>query len=403
MTENTPPALSDFDGALGLEFLNFLEYALLKRTGPRSYEFCGLVPSFYKKIFTGDDGRLDNPWEHSFMLEYFLLDAEEFFERSPKPGERINSGIWLETDHSSSEEIPLIARAWQLKDEQVMSIQVIHEEYAERLRILRKARHELMERRKISTALNSFKKKALFDAMTKLYNKGSFMDILQEQVEKFRNYSPTMALFIIDVDHFKNVNDTLGHLAGDSILIQVAEVLKASLRKNDFPARYGGDEFTVIAPDTNTEQSQKLAEKLRSRIASHDFGTDKLRITISVGFTIYRPGETLQNFIRRADLALYDAKQMGRNIACFRDPWLIDDEDVIPDSRLPAKKTPPASQLGAETANERKAAEGKAAEGKADDPKNDDPAEIFDAEESPELDQDLEDCPENDADAEDKN
>jgi diguanylate cyclase (GGDEF)-like protein len=84
------------------------------------------------------------------------------------------------------------------------------------------------------------------------------MDILHEQLEKFRNYSPTMALFIIDVDHFKNINDTLGHLAGDFILIQVADVSKSSLRKNDFPPRYGGDEFTVIAPDTNTEQSQKL-------------------------------------------------------------------------------------------------------------------------------------------------
>jgi hypothetical protein len=127
----------------------------------------------------------------------------------------------------------------------------------------------------------------------------------------------------------------------------VAEVLKSSLRKNDFPARYGGDEFTVIAPDTNTEQSQKLAEKLRSRIENHNFGAENLKITISVGFTIYRPGETLQNFIRRADLALYDAKQMGRNIACFRDPWLIDDEDVAPSEQKRA--APPASKLAAET------------------------------------------------------
>ncbi|MDR2611970.1 MAG: GGDEF domain-containing protein [Deltaproteobacteria bacterium] len=324
-----PPAPAD-GGALGFEFLKFLEYALLRRIEPMHYEFYGIAPEFYTRIFTsgGDNPRLDNPWDHSFMLEYFLLDAEEFFDRRPAPGEKINSGIWLETVEKSSEEVPLIAKAWQLQDEQVISIQVIHEEYAERLRILRKARHELIERRKISSALNTFKKKALFDAMTKLYNKGSFMDILREQVDKFRTYTPSMALFIIDVDHFKKVNDTLGHLAGDSILIQVADLLKGSLRKSDFPARYGGDEFAVVAPDTNTEQSQKLAEKLRKRVLAHDFNTGDIPVTISVGCTIHRPGETVENFIRRADLALYDAKQMGRNRCCFRDPWLIDEEEV---------------------------------------------------------------------------
>jgi diguanylate cyclase (GGDEF)-like protein len=324
-----PPGSGD-GGALGLAFLKTLEYALLRRIEPMHYEFYGSPPEFYNRIFTsgGENPRLNTPWDHSFMLEYFLLDAEEFFDRKPAAGEKINSGIWLETPEKSSEEVPLIARAWQLQDEQVISIQVIHEEYAERLRILRKARHELIEQRKISNALNTFKKKALFDAMTKLYNKGSFMDILQEQVDKFRTYTPNMALFIIDVDHFKAVNDTLGHLAGDSILIQVADLLKGSLRKSDFPARYGGDEFTVIAPDTNTEQSQKLAEKLRKRVLAHDFNTGSIPVTISVGYTIYRPGETLDSFIRRADLALYDAKQAGRNCSCFRDPWMIEDEDI---------------------------------------------------------------------------
>ncbi|MDR1658527.1 MAG: GGDEF domain-containing protein [Deltaproteobacteria bacterium] len=268
------------------------------------------------------------PWDHSSMLEYFLLDAEEFFEKAPRSGEKVSSGIWLEPNPKTNEELPLVAKAVQLEEDQIITIQVIQEEYAERVRILRKARLELMERRKISNALNSFKKKALFDAMTKLYNRGSFMEILQEQVEKFGAYTPTMALFIIDVDNFKKVNDTLGHLVGDSVLTQVAELLKTSLRKNDYPARYGGDEFTVVAPDTNTEQSHKLAEKLRHRVQNHKFNTGDISVTISVGYTIYRLGETIQNFIRRADKALYDAKQLGRNVVCFRDPWLIDDEEV---------------------------------------------------------------------------
>jgi diguanylate cyclase (GGDEF)-like protein len=296
-----------------------------------SYELYGQVPAFYSKLFPADqDGSpCRKPWDHSSMLEYFLLDAEEFFEHSPKPGDKVSSGIWLEPNPKNNDELPLVAKAVQLKGgDQLITIQVIQEEYAERVRILRKARLELVERRKISNALNSFKKKALFDAMTKLYNRGSFMEILQEQVEKFGAYTPTMALFIIDVDNFKKVNDTLGHQVGDSDLVQVAELLRTCLRKNDYPARFGGDEFTVVAPDTNTEQSHKLAEKLRHRIQAHKFNTGDIPVTISVGYTTYRAGETIENYIRRADKALYDAKQMGRNVVCFRDPWLIDDEEV---------------------------------------------------------------------------
>jgi diguanylate cyclase (GGDEF)-like protein len=147
-------------------------------------------------------------------------------------------------------------------------------------------------------------------------------------MDKLRTYSPTLALFIIDVDNFKIVNDTLGHLVGDSVLVQVADILRTSLRKNDYPARYGGDEFTVVAPDTNIEQSHKLAEKLRHRIQNHKFNTGNIPVTISVGYTIYRSGETVHNFIRRSDLALYDAKLMGRNVVCFRDPWIIDDDEI---------------------------------------------------------------------------
>ncbi|MDR1872376.1 MAG: GGDEF domain-containing protein [Deltaproteobacteria bacterium] len=319
------------NGDLSLKFLRIMEFAVLKRIRPMVYEFYGLVPDFYSRLFPLDpDGRpCSTPWKFSSMLEYFLLDAEDFFEKSPRVGEKVNSGIWLEPEGENGVELPLVAKAWQIhKQIQIMSIQVIHEEYAERVNLLRKARMELVERRKISNDLNNFRKQALYDSMTKLYNRASFMEIIQEQMDKLRTYAPTLALFIIDVDNFKIVNDTLGHLVGDSVLVQVADILRTSLRKNDFPARYGGDEFTVVAPDTNIEQSHKLAEKLRHRIQCHKFNTGNIPVTISVGYTIYRSGETVQNFIRRSDLALYDAKLMGRNVACFRDPWIIEDDEI---------------------------------------------------------------------------
>ncbi|MDR1578639.1 MAG: GGDEF domain-containing protein [Deltaproteobacteria bacterium] len=319
------------DGELSLKFLRVMEFAILKRVRPMVYEFYGLAPDFYNRLFPMDPGGApcSAPWKYSSMLEYFLLDAEDFFERNPRAGEKVNSGIWLEPEGDHGVELPLVAKAWQInKQEQIISVQVIHEEYAERVNLLRKARMELVERRKISNDLNNFKKQALYDGMTKLYNRASFMDIIQEQIDKLRTYAPTLALFIIDVDNFKIVNDTLGHLVGDSVLVQVADLLRTSLRKNDYPARYGGDEFTVVAPDTNIEQSHKLAEKLRHRVQSHKFNTGNIPVTISVGYTIYRSGETVQNFIRRSDLALYDAKLMGRNVACFRDPWIIEDDEI---------------------------------------------------------------------------
>ncbi|MDR1084595.1 MAG: GGDEF domain-containing protein [Deltaproteobacteria bacterium] len=323
--------LKDQGWELGLNFLRTMEFAVLKRVRPMVYEFYGMVPDFYGRLFPieSDGQPCSAPWKYSSMLEYFLLDAEDFFEKKPKIGDKVNSGIWLEPEEGKGVELPLVAKAWQIsRNEQIMSIQVIHEEYAERVNLLRKARQELVERRKISNDLNNFKKQALFDSMTKLYNRASFMEIIQEQMDKLRTYAPTLALFIIDVDNFKSVNDTLGHLVGDSVLVQVADILRTSLRKNDFASRYGGDEFTVVAPDTNIDQSHKLAEKLRSRIQAHKFNTGNIPVSISVGYTIYRSGETVQNFIRRADLALYDAKLMGRNVVCFRDPWIIEDDEI---------------------------------------------------------------------------
>jgi diguanylate cyclase (GGDEF)-like protein len=189
------------------------------------------------------------------------------------------------------------------------------------VRILRKARVELLDRRKIATALNAFKKRALYDSLTRLYNRGAFLDILQNQIANLRTYSPNLALLMIDIDDFKKINDDLGHLSGDSVLTQLGELLRSSLRKNDAPVRYGGEEFVVVAPNTSLSQSMQVAEKLRKVIAEHDFGIGR-PVTVSVGCTIYRPGEDSRDFINRADQALYDAKHLGKNIVCQRDPWI---------------------------------------------------------------------------------
>ena len=318
--DNKPPALSN----IGYDVLMTMEVAVLVRLTPRVYHLCGMAPYFYTQLFPqeADGSHCDSPWQYSPMLEFFLDEAEEFFENNTEPGASLSSGIWVE-EIDSGEDVPMVATARVLKEAQVLLIQAVREEYAERVRILRKARVELLERRKITNALNSFKKKALYDSLTKLYNRSAFLDILQNQIANLRTYAPNLALLMMDIDDFKKVNDDLGHLAGDSVLTQIGELLRRSLRKNDAPVRYGGEEFAIIAPNTSLPQSLQVAEKVRRKVAEHDFGIGR-QLTVSIGCTIYRPGEDSRDFISRADMALYDAKHSGKNTVCQRDPWMPD-------------------------------------------------------------------------------
>ncbi|MDL2259949.1 GGDEF domain-containing protein [Deltaproteobacteria bacterium OttesenSCG-928-K17] len=318
--------MSDYDlpspsYALGFELLMTMEVAVLRRLGPKVYSLCGMAPYFYTQLFPQDDdgSHCSIPWQYSPMLEFFLESAEEFFDSNNEPGAVLSSGVWLE-ELDSGEELPLSATARVMKDSKVLLIQVVREEYSEKVRILRKARVELLERRKITSALNAFKKRALYDQLTKLYNRSAFMDILQNQIANLRTYAPNLALLMLDIDDFKRINDDFGHLTGDSVLTQIGELLRRSLRKNDAAVRYGGEEFVVIAPNTSLPQSAQVAEKLRRIVAEHDFGIDR-KVTISIGTTIYRPGEDSREFISRADEALYDAKHAGKNTVCQRDPW----------------------------------------------------------------------------------
>jgi len=307
--------------SLGFDILMTMEVAVLRRLEPKIYQVCGMAPYFYTQLFPqkADGSHCETPWEYSPMLEFFLDEAEEFFEKNAEAGSSLASGIWVE-EIDSGEELPLTATARVLKNCQVLLIQAVREEYAARVRILRKARVELLERRKITSALIAFKKQALYDSLTKLYNRGAFLDILQNQIANLRTYAPNLALLMIDIDNFKRINDEMGHLTGDSILSQMGELLRRSLRKNDAPVRYGGEEFAVIAPNTSLPQSLLVAEKLRRMVAGHDFGIDR-QVTISIGCTIYRPGEDSRELISRADQALYDAKHAGKNTVCQRDPW----------------------------------------------------------------------------------
>ena len=172
--------------------------------------------------------------------------------------------------------------------------------------LLRQAQKDIEEKNK---ALN---KLAITDKLTTLYNRRKLEELLQTELLRSERFNHPFALSIIDIDNFKAVNDTFGHQVGDQVLIQIAHLLKSSLRKTDFVGRYGGEEFIIICPETTLEDAQQLMENIRQKIEQHHFETIKNK-TASFGVTRSHQKDTMDSIINRADKALYDAKNSGRN------------------------------------------------------------------------------------------
>ena len=157
---------------------------------------------------------------------------------------------------------------------------------------------------------------ATTDSLTGVANRAHFLEKAGEEITRARRYNTGFALVIMDVDHFKQINDNLGHPAGDAVLKAIAAICRAELRDSDFFGRVGGEEFAAIFCNTGLEQAIASAERMRQRIASHEFQTDaeNIRCTASFGVTAWTgPQEGLTQMFKRADTALYQAKNQGRN------------------------------------------------------------------------------------------
>ena len=157
---------------------------------------------------------------------------------------------------------------------------------------------------------------AVMDGLTKLLVRRYFLERYTEEIERSKRHNLKLSFFMIDIDHFKSYNDMYGHLSGDIVLQETAEILKNSLRQVDLVGRYGGEEFVVVLPQTDKEDAVRVAERIRWAADNHIFRAyDKsTRVTISIGVATFpadaRKAETL---IEKADQALYTAKRKGRN------------------------------------------------------------------------------------------
>ncbi|MDR9467092.1 diguanylate cyclase domain-containing protein [Marinospirillum sp.] len=172
--------------------------------------------------------------------------------------------------------------------------------------------------RELQVALEEIKLLANTDRLTGLHNRLRIDGTLKQLLQQQHASSQPLAVILMDLDYFKETNDQHGHLSGDQILQEVAQLLQDSTRKTDLVGRWGGEEFLIICPQTSQEEAQQLAEKLRNQLASHFF-TLPISQTASFGVASHQTGDTQDNLILRADQALYRAKEKGRNCVCCED------------------------------------------------------------------------------------
>ena len=157
---------------------------------------------------------------------------------------------------------------------------------------------------------------AMYDALTDILSRRAVLEQAEAERLRTKRYRRELSLLMIDIDHFKQVNDTHGHITGDIVLREVAQNLKHQIRRSDFIGRYGGEEFLIILPETGLNRALTLAEKLRKRIEGLTIPADGdilKGVTVSVGVSTYDNDSTIDEFINRSDKWLYAAKENGRN------------------------------------------------------------------------------------------
>lgn len=190
---------------------------------------------------------------------------------------------------------------------------VRYEELLLRLKRVIKERNLTRERERMLGKLQNL---AITDGLTHLYNSRHFYHQLAVEVGRALRYKHHLALLLMDIDHFKRYNDKYGHLEGDKVLVRIAQVINSCLRGMDSAYRYGGEEFTILLPETTADEAMTVAERLRAAVSEETFTPSPeidLTITVSIGVTEYLRDEKKSSFVQRADQAMYLSKEKGRN------------------------------------------------------------------------------------------
>jgi diguanylate cyclase (GGDEF)-like protein len=180
---------------------------------------------------------------------------------------------------------------------------------------------ELLARVRVGTRVVQYQQHLEYqtqvDSLTGLFNRRAFEKKIHEEFERSKRYHNPLSVLILDLDNFKNINDTYGHHGGDAALVKISETLREKTRQSDFPSRYGGEEFVLILPETDQESALQVANKVHEAIRSSSFGTTNhpFTLTVSIGLssTSSRFYSSWQDMVDDADRALYLAKNNGKD------------------------------------------------------------------------------------------
>lgn len=202
-----------------------------------------------------------------------------------------------------------VEQSRQLREDQETLVAGQLDTMAQRIQVME------VEAQTFRNHLEEQRERALIDSLTGMANRAGLQKRMEEEFERWQRYGGELLMAVLDVDHFKSVNDRFGHLAGDKVLRLIAQQLSRRLRKCDFIGRFGGEEFVLLLPGTTQEQAFTALEALRQGIeqSPFHFKTERVTITVSVGYTAFRSADTLDQVFGRADQAMYQAKQRGRN------------------------------------------------------------------------------------------
>jgi len=242
--------------------------------------------------------------EHTFLESFFTPEPVELWMRLLVVAMMILFGFVAQS---------LLNKQQKVSDELSLYKTQLEELVQARTNDLERTNNELQE--EIQTrrmAEQELEKLAILDPLTGLYNRRKFDEVLEYEIEQDRRYRTGLALVFSDIDHFKHINDQYGHHAGDIVLNTFAALVVKSIRGSDIVARWGGEEFVLLFPNTTADIAAGIAEKLRKLIEAMVF-PQAGKVTASFGVTHFMGQDDAESMIRRADKAVYKAKENGRN------------------------------------------------------------------------------------------
>lgn len=262
-------------------------------------------------------------------IQEFLITARQGEERSQVNQEKLDKDVRQEladmrvSVESSSDLGKLKLDIESMVNRIVAAVDIFHSEEKQRRDEIYEHMATLGQRMatmegealELKNSLEAQRLEALRDALTELPNRAAYNDQIVAEFSRWRRHGRPLSIAIIDIDHFKQVNDSLGHLRGDKVLKLVAREVSRRIRNEDFVARYGGEEFVAIMPETDLQSAYAAMEKVRLSIAEcpFNFNQQRIPITASFGIATFHEGDEIETCFERADKALYKAKESGRN------------------------------------------------------------------------------------------